>query len=114
MPRYLFSVNHDDGDVRMSPERQQQAWDDTGAFNERLRERGALVFAGGLAPVDQARVVDNRGAEPVVHDGPAIDASRRLGGFWIIEAPDDAAASALALEASRACNEPVEVRPFLD
>lgn len=112
MPRYLFSVNHDDGDERMSPERQQQAWDDTGAFNERLQESGAFVFAGGLAPVEQAQVIDNRGAAPVITHGPAIEAPRRLGGFWVIEAPDDAAAHALALEASRACNEPVEVRPF--
>lgn len=114
MPRYLFSVNHDDGVVLMSPERQQQAWDDTGAFNDRLRERGALIFAGGLAPVEQARVIDNRGPEAIVHEGPAIQAPRRLGGFWIIEAPDDAIAHSLALEASEACNEPVEVRPFME
>lgn len=114
MPRYLLSVNHLDGEVRMTPERQRQAFADTGAFNDRLRERGALVFAGGLVPVDRARVVDHRGDEPIVTRGPAIDASRRLGGFWIIEAPDDGTAESWALEASRACNEPVEVRAFME
>lgn len=114
MSRYLLSVNHLDGEVRMSPERERQAWDDTGAFNERLERLGVLLFAGGLVPVDGASVVDNRGDEPIITPGPAIDAPRRLGGFWIIEAPDDATARAWALEASRACNEPVEVRAFME
>lgn len=112
MTQYLFAVHHDDGVETMSPERQKQAWDDTGAFNDRLQERGALVFAGGLVAATQAKVIDNRGDAPIVTHGPAIDATRRLGGFWVIEAPDDATAEAWALEASRACNEPVEVRAF--
>lgn len=37
-----------------------------------------------------------------------------LSGLWIIEVPDEAAALALAAEASRACNRRVEVRAFLD
>lgn len=114
MPRFLFSVNHDDGVETMTPERQRQAWEDTGAFNDRLRERGALVFAGGLVPVEEARVVDDTGEAPQVRPGPAIDATRRLGGFWIVEAPDDATAEVWAHEASRACNEPVEVRAFME
>ena len=113
MPRYLFSVNHEDGEVLMTPERQQRAWDDTGAFNDRLEGLGALVFAGGLVPVDRAYVVDNRDDAGSVTAGPAIDATRRLGGFWIVDAPDDATAEAWAHEASKACNEPVEVRPFM-
>lgn len=112
MPRYLFAVHHDDGVATMSPERQEQAWRETGAFNDRLEERGALVFAGGLALVDRARVIDDRDGAGRVTPGPAIEATRRLGGFWIVEAPDDATADAWAHEASRACNEPVEVRPF--
>jgi hypothetical protein len=114
VPRYLFSVHHEDGEVRMTPERQQQAWDDTGAFNEHLERLGALVFAGGLVPVDRAYVVDGRGDPAAVRPGPAIEATRRLGGFWIVEAPDDATAAAWAHEASRACNEPVEVRAFME
>jgi hypothetical protein len=112
MPRYLFSVNHDDGVVLMSPERQEQAWRETGEFNDRLRERGALIFAGGLVPAAEARVIDDRGDASIVTQGPAIEATRRLDGFWVIEAPDDATAEAWAHEASKACNEPVEVRAF--
>jgi hypothetical protein len=36
-----------------------------------------------------------------------------MAGFWIIEAENDTVAHALATEASKACNRPIEVRPFL-
>jgi hypothetical protein len=36
-----------------------------------------------------------------------------MAGFWIIEAENDTVAQALAAEASKACNRPIEVRPFL-
>ncbi len=86
---------------------------DTDAFNEELRARGSWVFAGGLGAPDPARVVDNRGAEAVVTDGPFVEAKEWLAGFWIIEAPDLDEAVRLAAEGSRACNRKVEVRPFL-
>ena len=106
MAHYLFAVHSDDEREPMSTERQQQAWDDTGAFNDRLREQGALVYANGLS--QDARVFD-RGAES---DGFYITGPKRLGGFWIVDGPDEATAYAWAREASVACNEPVEVRAF--
>lgn len=110
MAHYLFAVYTDDQRTPMTQERQQQAWDDTGTFNDRLRELGALVYANGLA--QEARVFDNSGASPVERDGFYIEGPKRLGGFWIIDAPDEHTAHAWAREASTACNEPVEVRAF--
>jgi hypothetical protein len=79
------------------------------------------VFAGGLKPVSEARVVDASGAPgatgatdaaPRVTDGPFSEAKEVLGGFWIIEASDDNAATEIARQASAACHNPVEVRAF--
>ena len=83
------------------------------AFNDRLRDEGYWVFAGGLGSPDPATVVDNRGSEPVFTDGPFVESKEYLAGFWIIEAADLDVALRLAAEGSKACNRKVEVRPFL-
>ena len=83
------------------------------AFNERLQAEGYWVFAGGLGSPDPATVVDNRGGDHLVTDGPFVESKEYLGGLWIIEAPDLDVALKLAADGSRACNRKVEVRPFL-
>jgi hypothetical protein len=83
------------------------------AFNARVDAEGHWVFAGGLAAPTTATVVDNRGAELLVTDGPFLESKEHVAGLWIFEAPDLDAALELAADGSRACNRRVEVRPFL-
>jgi hypothetical protein len=82
-------------------------------FNEQLKADGHWVFAGGLGGPDTATVIDNRGAEAMITDGPFIESKEYLIGFWIIEAADLDEALKLATAGSKACNRKVEVRPFL-
>ena len=82
-------------------------------FNERLQAEGYWVFAGGLGSPEPATVIDNRGNEVVVTDGPFVESKEYLAGFWIIEAPDLDVVLELATEGSKACNRKIEVRPFL-
>ena len=58
------------------------------AFNERLQAEGHWVFGGGLGSPDPATVVDNRGDDAIISDGPFLESKEYLAGFWIIEAPD--------------------------
>lgn len=95
-----------------SKEAMQQALADTGAFNARLEQEGRLVFADGLAEATTATTVDGRGDRPIVTDGPYLETKEHLGGFWVIEAADLDEAIAIAGDASRACRNAVEVRPF--
>jgi hypothetical protein len=95
-----------------SEEAMKEAHADTGAYNERLREEGHWVFAGGLGAVTNATVVDGQGAKPAFTDGPYLEAKEYLGGFWVIDAPDLDVALTLAAEASKACRGKVEVRPI--
>lgn len=83
------------------------------AFNDRLQAEGHWVFAGGLASPSTATVIDNRGEETLVTDGPFLESKEYLAGFWIIEAADLDVALKLAAEGSKHCNRKVEVRPFL-
>ena len=116
MARYLMAVfgpaDYADYHNYESEEAMQQAFADTDAFNARLRAEGHWVFADGLAPAKTATVVDGRGTEPVVTDGPYLESKEYLNGFWIIEVPDLDGALRLAAEGSKACRGKVEVRPF--
>jgi hypothetical protein len=82
------------------------------AFNEQLQADGHWVFAGGLGAPSTATVVDNRGAAPMVTDGPFVESKEYLAGFWILEAADLDVVLKLATEASKACDRKIEVRPF--
>jgi hypothetical protein len=106
--QYLVSVIHDQ--LGLATPDEMAAID---VFNDRLDAEGNWVFAGGLAAPDSATVIDNRGEEAMITDGPFLESKEYLAGFWIIEAPDLDVALKLAAEGSKACNRKVEVRPFL-
>ncbi len=109
-------------------------------LNLRMRAAGQRVFAGGLAAPETATTIDNREGRAVVTPGATVSGPRPpdagaglpspaqidatagdaevtgtayLSGLWIIEVSDEAAALALAREASLVCNRRVEVRAFL-
>jgi hypothetical protein len=106
--QYLVSVIHDAAGLATPDE--MAAID---VFNDRLDADGHWVFAGGLAAPNSATVIDNRGEEAMITDGPFLESKEYLAGFWIIEASDLDVALKLAADGSKACNRKVEVRPFL-
>jgi hypothetical protein len=106
--QYLVSVIDDSAGLATPDE--QAAID---VFNTRLKAEGHWVFAGGLAAPSSATVIDNRGEEAMLIDGPFLESKEYLAGFWVIEAPDLDVALKLATEGSKACNRKIEVRPFL-
>ena len=106
--RYLLSVIND-SDSQATPE-EDAAID---VFNDGLQAEGHWVFAGGLGGPTSATVIDNRGEEAILTDGPFVETKEYLVGFWIIEAPDLDVALKLAAEGSKNCNRRVELRPFL-
>ena len=108
MAQYLMSVLFDS--TELATEEEMVAID---AFNEQLQADGNWVFAGGLASPSTATVVDGRGEEPVLTDGPYLESKEHIAGFWIIEAPHLDVALRLAAAGSKACNRRVEVRPVL-
>jgi hypothetical protein len=117
MPEYLLSVYPDAAEIeRMQADEAltTRLYAQVDAFNQRLQDAGAWVFAGGLHPASTATVVHATGRDVLTTDGPYIEAKEQLGGFWIIKAPDLDAALAWARDGSAACEGPVEVRPFQD
>lgn len=114
MKQYMLSVHMVEGAQMPSEETIKQMYADVDAFNAKMQAEGAWVFGGGLHPADTATVVRNQGGEVLMTDGPFAETKEQLGGFWVIKAPDLDAALAWAADASKACQGPVEVRPFQD
>jgi len=114
MTQYMLSVHGVVGedDAPTDPAELQKMYDDVGAFNTKVKDAGAWVFAGGLLPITSATCVDNTSGQNLVTDGPFAESKEYLGGFWIIEAPDLDVALKWAAEGSTACAAKVEVRPF--
>jgi hypothetical protein len=114
MKQYLLSVHHIEGEPLPDPETMQQMFKDVDAVNHEMQAEGAWVFAGGLTDPQDATVVRAENGEIVTTDGPFAESKEHLGGFWVIKAPDLDAALRWAERATRACQGPVEVRPFQD
>jgi hypothetical protein len=112
MKQYLLSVHSVADSPVPSAEEIQQAYEDVAAFNAELQDAGAWVFAGGLHPPDTATVVRIQDGDVLTTDGPFAEGKEHVGGFWVIKAADLDAALAWAVKASKACANPVEVRPF--
>ena len=105
---YLISVIDDD----TTPSASAHGSAAPGAFNDRLKAEGNLVFVGGLEAPGTATVIDNRDGKGSFTEGPFLESREHLGGLWIIEAPDLDAALKLAAVASRVFIRKVEVRQF--
>jgi hypothetical protein len=63
-------------------------------------------------PPSSAITVDNTGESLSTVNGPFVEASEHLGGFWVIDVADEEAALGLAARASKALGSRIEVRAF--
>jgi hypothetical protein len=114
MTQYLLSVWHKEGEAMPAPEDMQPIFEAVDKFNAEIQADGTWVFGGGLEMPDTATVVSATGDDVVTTDGPFAEGKEHIGGFWVISAADLDAALAYAVRASKACAQPVEVRPFQD
>jgi hypothetical protein len=112
MTQYLLAVHSAGTFPDLPMEEWVQSFADCGAFNAKLTDAGAFLFAGGLLPAESATVVRQSGGDFLITDGPYTETKEHLGGFWIISAADLDAALEWARLATVACRLPVEVRPF--
>jgi hypothetical protein len=67
-------------------------------FLETLKGSGELITTQALVDPSQAAVVTVRNGQPVVTDGPFLEAKEYLGGFYLIDCEDRERAVALAAQ----------------
>ena len=114
MTQYLLSVWHDGDYPTPAPEVMERMFAQVDAVNQEMMATGTWVFGGGLQPQQSATVVRPTDGDVSVTDGPYAESKEQIGGFWVIEAPDFDAALEWARKAAKACEGPVELRPFQD
>jgi hypothetical protein len=116
--QFFLTVPHDSAEeptmATMDPADLEAAMAAVNAFNDDLNKAGAFVFAGGLHPPSSAKTIDGSGDEPVVEEGPFVEAAEYVGGFWVIEAENEDAAVRWATQAAKAMGGRIEVRAFQD
>ncbi|WP_194891382.1 YciI family protein [Catenulispora pinisilvae] len=69
-----------------------------GKFIQNLKDHGELILTQALVDPSQASVVRIRNSQPVVTDGPFLEAKEYLGGFYLIDVEDKARALELAAQ----------------
>jgi hypothetical protein len=82
------------------------------AWADEMRRKGKLV--GGDKLAGRVRHVRMRDGTPLSSDGPYAEAKDVIGGYWLIEARDDAEADAIARDCPHLWNPTnwVELRPI--
>jgi hypothetical protein len=113
MANYLLSVVYPADRTQPAPEELEVIGKNVGAVRDEMVEAGVWVFGGGLAPAGSATIVEARGADKLITDGPFAEGKEYLGGLCVIDVPDLDAALEWAEKQSRATTVPIEVRPFL-
>ena len=82
------------------------------AVIKEMEEAGVYVFAGGLEEGAPVYAADATSGEVVVTDGPFVETTEFLGGFTVIDVPDDETAKQWAGRIAVGCGWPQEVRRF--
>jgi hypothetical protein len=111
MPEYLIFAN-DEWVTETNDEGWRQRSRDLRAVVEEMKAAGVYLFLGGLD--NDARVfhVEPGGGTPIITDGPYAETKEVIGGFAVIDVPDEAAARYWAGRVAVACDWPHEVRIF--
>ena len=84
-----------------------------GGWMDEMQERGILRATGGLRPSSEASTIRVRRRQLLLSDGPFAETKEQIGGFYLIEAPDLAAALDWARRCPAAEHGTVEVRQVL-
>jgi hypothetical protein len=83
------------------------------AVIDEMRATGVFVFGdGGLDASTVVCSVDPRSGSPVFSDGPYVETKEHLGGFAVVDVPDDGAARYWAGRIAVAVGWPQEVHRF--
>jgi hypothetical protein len=99
MPQYMLLLyNNPANYTKMTPQDGQKAMEKYFAFGQKLRNNKMWISSHKLAD-EPGRVLRNQNGKIVATDGPYSETKEWLGGYYLIEAPNYAA----AVEASRDC-----------
>lgn len=106
---YLLSIYEDE--KRFSQGYDPAELHEYGAFSKEFS--GAIKGGKALKSTSNAATVRVRGGKTLTTDGPFAETKEQLGGFYLVEARDQAHAAAMAAKIPGARYGSVEVRPIM-
>jgi hypothetical protein len=112
MPRYMLLLHADEKAGQAIPPDKMAAWmEKMGAYAAALDKAGAHIAHGALGASTSARIVNlDPAGKMQVHNGPFVDTREQLGGYYLIEARDFAAAEDWAAKCPGAIWGHIEIR----
>lgn len=93
--------------------REGEYWEQWKAYGKALAQAGVVVEMNGLQPRDAVRTVRLRAGAREVREGPYAETRDQLGGYFIVEVPDEESALHWAGLCPAALSGAVEIRPLL-
>jgi hypothetical protein len=89
---YLIAFN-DEWVPDFTPEELREKGNSARAVIEEMKSAGVFLFTnGGIDASTAVCSVEARDGEPVFTDGPYVETKEHLGGFLVVDVPDDDAA----------------------
>lgn len=82
------------------------------AVVEEMKAAGVYLFAGGLEEGGPVYSADPTSGTVMITDGPYAETKEFLGGFAVVDVPDDETATMWAGRLAEGCGWPQEVRRF--
>lgn len=79
---------------------------------EEMKAAGVFIFTGGLDDAAPVFSVDASSGTPLFTDGPFVESKEHLGGFAVVDVPDEQEARHWAGKIAVACGWPQEVHRF--
>jgi hypothetical protein len=112
MPQYMLLI-YTPAEGGPSPEERAAELPRWFEYTQALRDAGVMVAGEALEPPDAARTVRVRAGERRVAAGPFAATAEVLGGYYVVDVPDIAAAEDWAERIPSAPYGSVEVRPIM-
>ena len=120
MTQYLLNIYQPDGPP--PPEvmaQMDRVMANVNALVQESKDAGVWVFNGALHDASTATVVQIKGGDVLITDGPYAEGKEHIGGFMIVSAPDLDQALEWARKLATVLGDgteslPIEVRPFQD
>lgn len=112
MPEYLIAFN-DEWVPDFTPEELREKSSSANVVLEEMKTAGVFLFTnGGIDASTVVCSVEVRDGRPVFTDGPYVETKEHLGGFCVVDVPDDGAASYWAGRLAVVLGWPQEVHRF--
>ncbi|MGE3248947.1 MAG: YciI family protein [Hyphomonadaceae bacterium] len=113
--KYMILIYGAESDwAAQSPEDMAKGMEAYMAYSDALRKAGKYVSGHELNTVSTAKKIAVRNGAANVTDGPYADTKEQLGGYYLIEAADEADAISWAARCPGASHGLVELRPCIE